>query len=246
MTASMQDEDLLLQAYCDGELDVAAMADVERRLAASTDLRRRHDRVMALRQRLRAMPQLDVPAGLERRIAAAIGSPRVNRRWAWQALAASVVVGIVAGSAGTIMYERTQAHRETASLLVGNHIRSVLASQPFDIASSDRHTVKPWFTSRLPESPQVVDLAAAGFVLAGGRVDVVGQTPVATVVYRRGAHLLSLTMLSGDQTVPETMIAGYRLLHWRDNGVTYVAVSDLPAADMAAFQRAFIVEVQKL
>jgi len=42
---------------------------------------------------------------------------------------------------------------------------------------------------------QVPDLAAQGFALLGGRVDVVGQDPVATIIYKHAAHTLSLTTL---------------------------------------------------
>jgi anti-sigma factor RsiW len=246
MTAPMQDDNLMLQAYCDGELDAAAMVVFERRMAADADLRRRHDQLMMVRQHLRALPVSDLPPMLESKIKAAVATPRVSRRWTWQALAASVFVGIVVGSGGTLRYQRGQYSQEVAGQVVSNHIRSVLAQQPFDVASSDRHTVKPWFTTRLPESPLVPDLSAAGFALAGGRVDVIGQNPVATVVYRRAAHVISLTALAGDRTVTEATTAGYRTISWNDGGTTYIAVSDLPAADLVAFQRAFIAESRKL
>jgi len=42
-----------------------------------------------------------------------------------------------------------------------------------------------------PESPQVPDLAAQGFVARGCRVDVVGHDPVATIVYKHAAHTVS-------------------------------------------------------
>lgn len=246
MTASVQDDELMLQAYCDGELDAAAMAAFDRRLAADADLRRRYDRLMMVRRHLRTLPQPDMPPTLESKIRAEVAPPRVNRRWAWQALAASVAIGMVAGSGATLLYLRGRSDQEIAGQVVSNHIRSVLAQQPFDMASSDRHTVKPWFTTRLPESPVVPDLSAAGFTLAGGRVDVVGQIPVATIVYRRAAHVISLTVLMDGKAVPDIAVAGYRTLGWRNGNSAYVAVSDLPEADLAGFRRAFIAESRRL
>ena len=128
---------------------------------------------------------------------------------------------------------------EVASQVVAGHIRSLLASQPFDVASSDRHTVKPWFTARLPESPQVPDLAAQGFTLLGGRVDVIGHDPVATIVYKHAAHTVSVTTLRPGQSVSDRAIAGYNVRSWSDADFTYVAVSDLSAADLATFERVF-------
>jgi anti-sigma factor RsiW len=135
--------------------------------------------------------------------------------------------------------ERYDRRQQVAGEVVAGHIRSLMAPQPFDIASSDRHTVKPWFTSRLPVSPQVPDLAAQGFALLGGRVDVVGHDPVATIVYRHAAHTVSLTTLPSGRSVSDQTIAGYNVRSWRDPDFTYVAVSDLPAADLATFERLF-------
>ena len=72
-----------------------------------------------------------------------------------------------------------------------------------------------------------------------GRVDVVGQDPVATIIYRHAAHTLSLTTLRPGQSVSEQTIAGYNVRSWSDADFTYIAVSDLPSTDLATFQRAF-------
>jgi anti-sigma factor RsiW len=120
-------------------------------------------------------------------------------------------------------------------------MRGLLASQPFDVASSDRHAVKPWFNGRIPQAPRVVDLAQAGFPLAGGRVDVIGREPVATLIYRHGPHLISLFEIPASAASGEMhrMIAGYNVARWSENGVAYWAVSDAEAAELAAFSKAF-------
>jgi anti-sigma factor RsiW len=107
--------------------------------------------------------------------------------------------------------------------------------------------VKPWFAARVAESPKVADLSAAGFVLAGGRVDVVGRTPVATIVYKHAAHVVSVTALpEGERIAADTTIAGYHTRSWRDGSFNYVAVSDLPEADLAAFEQAYLAAAQQL
>jgi anti-sigma factor RsiW len=70
-------------------------------------------------------------------------------------------------------------------------------------------------------------------------VDVVGQTPVATLVYKHAAHLVSLTALQPGQSVAPETIAGYNVRSWSNSNFTYVAVSDLAADDLATFERAF-------
>jgi len=254
MVESMQDNDeLQLTAYCDGELDPAAAGEFERRLAADELLKARYTRLMSLRQAVRALPLVDVPSNLQARIQARlkVETERSNaerpsnvtvlrrRSWSFQALAASAVFGAVISGSVLKTIDRFGQEDTIASEVVAGHIRGLLAPQPFDIASSDRHTVKPWFTSRLPESPQVPDLAAKGFALLGGRVDVIDNRPVATIVYKHAAHTVSLTTLRPGQTVPDQTIAGYNVRSWSDGNFTYVAVCDLPSADLAVFEREF-------
>jgi anti-sigma factor RsiW len=253
MIAFMRDNDeLQMNAYCDGELDPVSAIEFERRLAGDETLKAQYNRLLSLRRAVRSLPQYDVPAGLQARIQSALdadrpgqasrpaqaGRPR-QRSWSFQALAAAAVFGAVISSSVMVTMERYDRHQDVARAVVAGHIRSLLAPQPFDVASSDRHTVKPWFTSRLPESPQVPDLAAQGFVLVGGRVDVVGHDPVATIVYKHAAHTVSLTTLPTGQSVSDQAIAGYNVRSWSDAQFTYIAVSDLPSTDLATFERVF-------
>jgi anti-sigma factor RsiW len=253
MIASMKDSDeLRMNAYCDGELDPASAIEFERRMADDESLKARYNRLLSLRRAVRSLPQYDVPQGLRARIKSTLdadgpgqadrlrqaGRAR-QRSWSFQALAAAAVFGAVISSSVILTMERYDLHEDVARQVVAGHIRSLLAPQPFDVASSDRHTVRPWFASRLPESPKVVDLAAQGFVLVGGRVDVVGQDPVATIVYKHAAHTVSLASLRPGQSVSDQAIAGYNVRSWSDGQFTYIAVSDLPSADLATFERAF-------
>ncbi|MDB5603388.1 MAG: hypothetical protein JWP25_288 [Bradyrhizobium sp.] len=265
MIASIKDNDeLQMNAYCDGELDPASAMEFERRLAGDEILNARYNRLLSLRRAVRSLPQPELPPGLQARILSTLDADRSGqadrpvqanlpgqvgrsgqvarlrqRSWSFRALAAAAVFGAVISSAVLLTMERYNVREDVAREVVAGHIRSLLAPQPFDIASSDRHTVKPWFTSRLPESPQVPDLAAQGFLLVGGRVDVVGHDPVATIVYKHAKHTVSLTTLPPGRSVSDQAIAGYNVRSWGDPEFTYVAVSDLPSADLASFERAF-------
>ena len=81
----------------------------------------------------------------------------------------------------------------TTTALVAGYQRAALSGQQVDVASSDRHTVKPWFTTHAPLGALVLDLVAEGYPLIGGRLDVVDGKPVPTLVYRRGGHIIAVS-----------------------------------------------------
>jgi anti-sigma factor RsiW len=241
-----ENDELQLNAYCDGELDPMSAVAFERRMADDALLKAQYVRLLSLRRAVRRRPLARAPPGLSASINARLNADRVvravrppQRKWSLQALAAAAVFGAVLSSSVMLTMERYNLHEDVAQQVVAGHIRGLLAPQPFDVASSDRHTVKPWFTSRLPESPQVPDLASEGFMLVGGRVDVVGHDPVATIVYKHAKHMVSLTTLPPDQSVPDRAISGYNVRSWSDAQFTYVAVSDLPAPVLVSFEQAF-------
>ena len=128
-----------------------------------------------------------------------------------------------------------------ADTLITDHKRGLLSGQPFDVASSDRHTVKPWFATRFALAPKVVDLAAQGFPLAGGRIDVIAGVPVPVLIYRHNEHFISLTALPAQAApLPHGLtVDGYSVQVWRDGGTDYWAISDVDPAELAKFQQSF-------
>jgi anti-sigma factor RsiW len=235
-------DNLLVHAYVDGELDPAHTLELERAIAADPALAAERDRAQALRDLIRdRLAREPAPAGLLGRIEFAVGMRRERPRPSWGALAAAAVLAAVIGSSSTWLMYRPTPSDTTAEMVVASHLRALMAPQPIDVASSDRHTVKPWFNGRIPESPRVVDLTSEGFPLVGGRIDVIDRTPVPTLVYRHRQHLISLMALpAAAANMPERQtIAGYNVIEWSDNGVRYWAVSDLGAGDLESFAKAF-------
>src|SRR5262249_5139051 len=113
------------------------------------------------------------------------------------------------------------------------HMRA-LRTQPTEVSSSDRHTVKPWFNGRIPQAPRVVDLTPEGFPLVGGRIDVIGRTPVPTLVYRHRQHLISLVAVpaAAEPSWQRRSRDRYNLQRSRGGHVAYAAASDLDAGDL--------------
>ena len=211
---------LLLNAYLDGELDAASVLEVERRIGTDAALQAELARLTELRNAFATHVGKDRASDALRKRIAAIAEPAdvrpatrtrakpALRSFDWRQMAAAAAVAAVLASAGTYVgLQQTAANGEVAEIVAG-HQRALLATSPFDVASSDRHTVKPWFDSKLAVSPQIVDLAEAGFPLVGGRVDVVDGHAVPTSVYKRREHVISLTAVpkpgSKDDGAPAT------------------------------------------
>ncbi len=241
MTTTENDR-LLLNAYIDGELDPAHALEFERRLAQNGALATERGRIEALRNAIRQRLPRETASPALRRRAAALAQPfAINWRTGRLAMAASVAMAFAAGSLATFVAIGPPGREPTAELVVASHMRGLMAPQAVDIASSDRHTVKPWFNGKLPQSPRVVDLAAQGFALVGGRIDVIGLTPVPTLVYRARLHVISLMALAQPPRagLPPHPIDGYNLVEWTDGQLAYWAVSDLAAPELENFAKAF-------
>ena len=248
MTASAdlarQETELLIHAYMDGELDPVNALAVKQQIDADPALASELAAVSELQRVLRErLPRDSVPAHLRSQINAAVG---LTPRWAqptWRALAASVALVAVISSSSTWLLLGSQRARTTEDAIVADHIRALMAPQPADVASTDQHTVKPWFNGRVPEAPRVVDLASAGFPLIGGRIDVVSRSPVPTLVYRHRKHFISLTAVpaAGAANAAPALSTndGYNIVRWVADGVTYWAISDVAAADLNEFAKLF-------
>jgi anti-sigma factor RsiW len=121
---------------------------------------------------------------------------------------------------------RSQAHlrrvRRPALVAqaISNHVHSLIAADLADVNSRDEHTVKAWFTWKLDYSPPVVDLAEAGFLLIGGRIDMLNQRLVAAIVVPAWESLHQSIHLAGGeaQNRPECPIRSRLPLVWLEQG----------------------------
>jgi anti-sigma factor RsiW len=188
------------------------------------------------------------PAGLADRIAdslqaAARPTPApANNNWRSLAVAASLLLAMGLSSGVTWFFAATERQESLAQQVVASHVRSMLGGDHLtDVASSDQHTVKPWFGGKLDLSPPVVDLTSQGFPLVGGRLDYLDRRPVAALVYRHSQHVINLFVWP-EQTAALPVAApsslqGYHLRQWRQGDLTFWAVSDVNPADLENFER---------
>jgi anti-sigma factor RsiW len=193
-----------------------------------------------VREKLRRYPP---PSGLEDRIRNRLreeaGGPAPARRnilplgpWivAAGALAAALAVGFFWG-------QRRAEGFAFARELVSDQARAQQGNHLIEVASSDRHTVKPWLSARLDFSPPVADLSAEGYPLDGARLERIQGKPAAALVYRRSLHVITVFVWASDESPPTraSRLLGYAALAWRRDGLNYAVVSDIPSGDLEVF-----------
>ena len=231
-----------LGAYLDGELDAARAAEVGAHLegcAACAALLERH---RALRAAIRSeLPSYPAPDALRTRVQEAVreAAPRLGARRAtlWRALAVAASALLVVAGTWKVASDRAAGTFLTEEVLAA-HVRSLMPGHLTDVASTEQHTVKPWFDGRLDFAPPVVDEAAAGFPLVGGRLDYVGGRPVACLVYGRRLHRINVFVWpdrGGSGGPARAERNGYYLKRWTRDGMTFWAVSDLNRAELESF-----------
>jgi anti-sigma factor RsiW len=156
-----------------------------------------------------------------------------------QAAVLAIACGLTA-LATTMILSRAENGTLVEREVVSAHLRSLLQESPIQVASSDTHAVKPWFSGRVDFSPPVKDLTAEGFPLLGGRVDYIGGRRVAALVYRRNLHIVNVFLWPSDnrgEVVPRVdALKGYNVLLWNNGGLTYWAVSDLNGDELRQLQ----------
>jgi anti-sigma factor RsiW len=241
---------LRAQAGLDQELDASHALRLEEDLKSNPNLRRAWDSGRALRAVIAEhVEKQSASAHLRDRILALAGEagrpvPWTNRAPGYAALAASLATaGFLAGFFVAQLRNAPPQAGDTQTLIAA-YERAQLSGQAFDIASSDRHTVKPWLAARAPLGADVVDISEAGFQLAGGRLDIVDRSPVATLVYRRREHWIDLSEFprsAGDASdvLTSESVDGYNVKRWSDAARSYVAISDIDDADLTNFVEAF-------
>jgi len=232
----------LLPAYADQELGVVEALEVQRHLEGCADCQREYaaQRIVSARIKKEAV-YFDAPPHLAHRINAALPqdvSRAKPRHINWLNFGTALAAGLaLAWSVGLYLNLPSDQEKITEEV-VASHVRSLQVDHLSDVASSDQHTVKPWFNGKLNFSPPVVDLAPQGFPLIGGRLDYLGGRPVAALIYRRAQHPINLYVWpsSDKDSAPQLQNRqGYHLVRWTWDGMNYWTVSDLAANELENF-----------
>jgi anti-sigma factor RsiW len=240
--------------YLDGELDLVHTIEMETHLKGCPACARELESLKALRAGLqRNSLAYAAPAALRERIQSSLRElssgtdvresrsgwwPSLN---IWQLAGAFALLALISvtGWQMTARLRVPSSDQRIAAEVFSSHVRSLEANHLMDVASTDQHTVKPWFDGKLDFSPPVEDLASDGFPLVGGRLDYLEGREVAALVYQRRKHFINVfawpdpSGTSSTQTIESHQ--GYNIMKWSRGGFQFWAVSDVAAPDLADF-----------
>ena len=238
----------LVGAYADGEIDGLRRDFLKKHLLGCGGCTAQYQSVLALRAQLRAeIPYFPASPALRARVRAMLGAmdaglpsrPRpATDRWRW--LTGGALAGctatMLAWVLGTAVID-WRANEDVAVEAVTTHVRATLNNHLIEVASSDRHTVKPWLSARLDYSPPVTDLAKEGFALTGGRLDTLDKQRVATLVYQYRLHTIDVFVRPEMAHAPSELrtVRGFNVAHATGSGMDWLAVSDVSADVLTAF-----------
>src|SRR5207302_2574390 len=138
----------------DGELDVPSSLELERHLGACPACVAERESLRWLKAALRDSPlRYDAHDALRKevrrlgRASAAQPRPRlVQSLLLWKSLAFTAVAFALLA---LLLRPGVSSHDELMNEAVAGHVRSLMAEHLTDVASSDQHTVKPWFIGKL-------------------------------------------------------------------------------------------------
>lgn len=245
------DARVLMHGHLDGELDLADDLEVQRHIEECPRCASEYATQRAMRTRLKDEAfRFDAPPALKEKIRRAIpestpsrsnGYP--SRRGAWVPRAVRFAVPMAIGAMlALIIAPRTMApalNQQLANEVVASHVRSLMATHLMDVASTDQHTVKPWFNGKLDFSPPVTDFAKYGFPLVGGRLDYIDGRAVAALIYQHGKHVINVFMwpTAGETTSAERIETehGYNVEQMTVAGMNCWVVSDLNPVELDKF-----------
>ncbi len=241
---SCEQTQTVLHGYLDGELDAARAAEFERHLDMCSECLAAFEAQEKLRFTMqRGQLYEGAPVSLRRNVRANLSAARpaglgLSAMWLrWLAAAAAIL--LVASLGWRVLPGFRSSDNFDAAGVIDAHLRSLQAGHLVDVASTDQHTVKPWFDGKLDFAPPVRDFANDGFSLQGGRLDVLRGRSVAALVYRRRKHVVNVFVWptgERDHAARSGSQLGYQWVKWRKGGMEFCAVSDASAADLVELQ----------
>ena len=231
-----------LDRLADGELPSAEAAALAAHLRTCGGCTAEAVARLEMKRAVRAAGRSYLPsAQFRERVRKSVAAPQ-RRGWlgGWVpalAAAAALVAIVLVGSA---VWSYQLRQRQALAEIVDLHVSDLAASNPVDVVSTDRHTVKPWFAGRLPFTFDLPELAGSPFTLLGGRVVYFHETAGAHLLFQVRQHKISVFIFperAGVAPVPASASEmSFHVASWSQGGLRYIAITDASPDDLTQLQ----------
>jgi anti-sigma factor RsiW len=155
---------------------------------------------------------------------------RVSPWWKW---GMSAVCALLLVALGYALWPRSSGKDAMMAELVDQHVIALSSSNPVDVISEDRHTVKPWFQGKLPFTFTPPEVAGTNYKLVGGKMVFVQHSPGAELLYTAGQHKISVFIFQeqGNNKTPARN-STFNIKNWSENGLAFYLVTDASNAEV--------------
>lgn len=222
---------LLLGAYFDDELrdplQAAQVAEhIETCASCAADIRA----LEAGRAALKLAPRYAAPREL---------LPRRRPRFAVLEFVTGIAAALVI-FATYFVFADSVRRGDRLAMLEASHARALVSGRLVEFDRVDGHQIRPWLADKLGISPPAPRLLA--YPLQGARVDRLGTSPAAVLVYGIGRHEAEVYVIeaeSGFGGITRAETKGFQVRGWRRSGLQFLAISDASPDAVDQFTAAY-------
>jgi anti-sigma factor RsiW len=217
--------------FVDDELQAADQQEISAHLSGCSECTAAVAEQLALKKAVRvAANRYSAPPDLHAAVYRQLHPhARVSAWWKW---GMSAVCAVLVVALGYSLWPRSSGKDPMMAELVDQHVIALSSSNPVDVISEDRHTVKPWFQGKLPYSFNLPELAGTNYKLLGGKVAYAQQKPGAELLYTVGQHKISIFIFEeqGNRKMPISR-SSFNIKGWSENGLLFYLVTDASDAE---------------
>ena len=239
----------LLDTYLDSELEINSRFELEQHLNRCPSCSCLAQEEQEFRFFFRTSARtFEAPSQLRTKVLATVRREKAKPTYAFlrQPLVYAAAVFVLSLSlALNILFP--DAGKEDSHQAVLRHSGSISAAHLVDVLSANPQVVKSWLTEKLDFSPPVIGFPSSEYSLLGGRVDVIHNRLVATVVYKSDKEVVSLFCWPTKKELlsqRDYFTGGYHVCTWSNAECNYILVSKLSDRKMDEFVDLFRDPVQ--
>jgi len=242
----------LLDPYLDDEMTLSDTRILEQHIKNCDSCESKLKEHNGLHEAIASLDEEMVPRHLKRNIAKQLNDLTIdsndNKQWLiWGLPTAAMAFGSAITAVILMFVIGLPLSNNSSEAFINAHINSLMADHITDVTSTDKHTVKPWFSGKLAFSPSVHKIAMKDLELMGGRLDYINNKSTASIVYKLRSHIINVFIQKNESPKNDSSLSvahksSYNMTSWQKNGLSYRVISDLNQKELVGFSQIFLAQ----